>query len=590
MKRPIRWVLMLGALGALAMFVAACGSSSKSSSSSSTTSAAVAKGVKGGKLTVLAAADVDYIDPGQTYYTFGYMVNYAINRPLYSFKPDDALHPVNDTAVGPPLVSADGLTITVKIKPGIKYAPPVNRAMTTKDIKYAIERAFSANVPSGYAATYFGSIAGAPTKPTNGVKPISGITTPDDQTLVIKLSRPESAVVTGAMVMPITVPVPEEYAKPFDAKNPSTYDQYAAMNGPYMISNNSTTGELTGRKPGKSIDMVRNPNWVASTDYRPAYLDSIFVEEGNTDATVSSRRILNGQQLVNGDGAPPAPVLKQATQKFPDQLVLVPSGGTRYVAMNTSIKPFDNVNVRKAVVAAFDRNAMRLTRGGAIVGDIAWSYLPPNFPGFEESGGLKPPPEDDFLANPSGDMAVATKYMKMAGYPTGKYTGSEKFLTIATNADPGKQSAEVAQAQFAKLGFKLNFREVPQDTLYTKFCGVPKAAVVICPNVGWFKDFVDPESMIKPTFYGPAILAQGNVNWPQLNDPAVNKAIDAATPLPTGPGRNKAWADINKQIAALAPAIPWVWDKTPLIRSKDVVGVANEYATVWDLSFSSLTK
>src|SRR5665647_2794064 len=105
------------------------------------------------------------------------------------------------------------------------------------------------------------------------------------------------------------MPVPEVYAKSFDAKNPSTYDQYVAFSGPYMVKNNAQ-GKLVGRKPGKSIDMVRNPNWDAKTDYRPAYLDSIFVDEGNSDVTVASRRILNGTALMQGDGAPPAPVLK----------------------------------------------------------------------------------------------------------------------------------------------------------------------------------------------------------------------------------------------------------------------------------------
>lgn len=43
-------------------------------------------GKKGGVLTYLAAGDVDYLDPGQEYYTFGAMVTYATNRTLYSFK------------------------------------------------------------------------------------------------------------------------------------------------------------------------------------------------------------------------------------------------------------------------------------------------------------------------------------------------------------------------------------------------------------------------------------------------------------------------------------------------------------------------
>ena len=341
---------------------------------------------------------------------------------------------------------------------------------------------------------------------------------------------------------------------------------------------------------------MRNPSWEAKTDFRPAYLDSVNVDEGNSDATVASRRILNGSALVQGDGAPPAPVLKQAATRFKNQLVLVPAGGTRYVAMNTTIKPFDNVNVRKAVVAIFDRNAMRLTRGGPIVGDIAWRYIPPGIPGFDEAGGLNPPSDSkyDFLANPAGDPAVAKKYMlaaKAQGVPVsadGKYAGTQKLLMIATNADPGKKSAEVAANQFEKLGFKLNFREVTQDALYTKFCGVPKAQVAICPNVGFFKDFVDPESFINPTFNGEAILPANNTNWPQLNDPSINKAIDAAAILPPGSDRNKAFAKIDNDITLLAPAVPWLWDKTPLIESKDVQGVADNYSTVWNLGYTSL--
>src|ERR1700712_4377583 len=70
----------------------------------------------GGTLTMLASSDVDYLDPGHTYYTFGEMVTLATNRPLYSFKPDDALHPVPDLAADQPQVSADLKTVTIPIK------------------------------------------------------------------------------------------------------------------------------------------------------------------------------------------------------------------------------------------------------------------------------------------------------------------------------------------------------------------------------------------------------------------------------------------------------------------------------------------
>ena len=148
--------------------VAACGGKDHedgggASSSAKTSSAtAIKPGKPGGKLTVLWADDVDFLDPGLTYYTFGSMVQYAVNRTLYSYKPDDSEKPIPDLATGQPEISPDNKKITVHIKTGVKYAPPVNREVKAQDIKYAVERAFSKEVPSGYAGTYFNSIVGTP--------------------------------------------------------------------------------------------------------------------------------------------------------------------------------------------------------------------------------------------------------------------------------------------------------------------------------------------------------------------------------------------------------------------------------------------
>jgi peptide/nickel transport system substrate-binding protein len=604
MRRSVRWTLFASVIAALALFVAACGSSNDNNGGgSSTTKAAsggteIKQGKKGGTLTYITAGDVDYLDTGQTYYTFGYAVAYSTNRMLYSFKPDNSVTPVPDLATGPPEISSDNKTITVHIKTGVKYAPPVDRAVKAQDIKYAFERAFSKQVPSGYAGTYFSSIVGTPAKANTGdIKPISGIETPDDQTIVFHLKTPNAPMVSQALVMPITTPVPEEYAKKWDASTPSKFDQYQSFTGPYMVKNDPSTGKVTGRVPGKSISIVRNPNWDAKTDYRPAYLDAINIEEGNDDLATAARRALSGQSSICCDaGAPPAQVLKQAVQRQKDQVIFVPSGGTRYIAFNTTIKPFDNINVRKAIIAFSNRNALRLTRGGAILGDIATGWIPPGIPGFKEAGGLKQDTDLDYLKNPNGDPALAKKYMLAAKQQdpslqidaNGKWTGSEKVLTIATNADPGKKTAEVFQGQMEQLGFKLNFRIVPQDTLYTKFLSVPAQKVALGPNVGWFKDFSDPQSMLDATFNGNNILQQGNVNWPQLNVPAINNAMKSAAVVPVGTARNVAWAKINHMIAEQAPAIPYIWDKTALVASSNVVQVGNGYYTTQDLNYTSI--
>src|SRR5919107_5073591 len=189
MRRVRLSALLIGLIAILALVAAGCGGSDdEGSGSGDTGGTAPSKGKQGGDLTFLAAADVDYLDPGQSYYTFGYQVLYSTNRPLYSFAPGDE-EPQPDLADGDPQISDDKKEITVKIKTGVKYSPPVNREVKSEDVKYAFERAFSANVPSGYATSYFGDIVGAPSAPTKGIKPISGITTPDPQTIILKLKR-----------------------------------------------------------------------------------------------------------------------------------------------------------------------------------------------------------------------------------------------------------------------------------------------------------------------------------------------------------------------------------------------------------------
>jgi peptide/nickel transport system substrate-binding protein len=582
--------LLIGLIAILALVAAGCGGSDdEGGGSEDTGGSAPAEGKQGGDLTFLAAADVDYLDPGQSYYTFGYQVLYSSNRPLYSFAPGDE-EPQPDLADGEPQISDDKKTITVKIKPDVKYAPPVDRAVVADDVEYAIERAFSANVPSGYATSYFGDITGSPDEPSKGVKDIPGVTATDDTTIEIKLDRPVGESVAQALVMPITVPVPRDYAEKYDAKSPSEYDQYVAFTGPYMVKNDPSTGKVTGRDPGKRIELVRNPNWNKDTDFRPAYLDSITIEEGNDDLTVASRRTLSATEptMCCDSGQPPIPVLSRAIENNKEQLGRVSGGGTRWIALNTTKKPFDNINLRKAVIAGFDRDALRKTRGGDFIGPIAQGFIPPGIPGYEESGGDKGFEGIDYMANPKGDETVMKKYLDAAKAEGATPESGGELLTIATNADPGNQTAQVAQAQLNKMGFKLNYRKVPQDTLYTKFCSVPKSNYVICPNVGWFKDFTDPQSLLEPTFKGDAIKPQGNVNWSMLDNKEINDAMTKASLVEAGPERNQAWADVNKMIVEQAVAIPYVWDDNITLWSKDVEGAMNAYFSGPDFSFTTL--
>ena len=41
-------------------------------------------------------------------------------------------------------------------------------------------------------------------------------------------------------------------------------------------------------------------------------------------------------------------------------------------------------------------------------------------------------------------------------------------------------------------------------------------------------------------------------------------------------------------MTGLAPGIPWLWDKQPMLRSKDVNGVVSRSMATWDLTYTSL--
>jgi peptide/nickel transport system substrate-binding protein len=580
----MRMFVALAVAGALV--VAGCGGDDDSGDEKPSQKTSAPKGAKqGGDLTVLYAGDVDSMDPSVAYYQYSFMVHYALHRPLYSYKPDNPTTPVPDLAEAD--ISPDGKTVTVKIRAGVKFSPPVNREVTSDDVRYAIERAFTKRVAGPYVGAYLGDLEGLKAFQDGKAKSITGIETPDDRTIIFKLSRPRGAIVAGALSMPASSPVPREYARKYDKGAQSKYAQYVVTTGPYMVENNAQ-GRLTGYKPGREIRMVRNPNWDKSTDYKPAYMDSITIKEG-TEPDVGSRQILDGSKVVSGDFQLPAAVLARASRSARSQLVTTPpTGRFRYIALNNRVKPFDDVNVRKAVVAAFDREGLRQAFGGPITGDIPTHFIPPGQPGFEEAGG-KEGPGVDFLRNPKGDLNLAKDYMKKAGYESGMYDGPVKeFTAIGDNATQQERVSQAAVDEFKKLGFNVRLRSVSRDAMYTTYCQVPKKEPDICPSVGWLKDFADPEASLGAPFAGYNILDVGNSNFALLDDKAINAAMKKAEVINEPEERNKAWGEIDKMITEAAPGVPWLWDKQPMLQSKDVNGVVSVYNASWDLTYMSL--
>jgi len=136
--------------------------------------------------------------------------------------------------------------------------------------------------------------------------------------------------------------------------------------------------------------------------------------------------------------------------------------------------------------------------------------------------------------------------------------------------EPVLVDAQVFEQALLDLGFKARLKLVDSSVMYTRFCALPRARVNACPNVGWIRDFADPQTVLDVAFNGAYVMPENNPNWPQLRDPAIDRAMARAELTVGTQARAKAWAQIDRMIVATAAAIPWLWDKEPNLYAKNV--------------------
>ena len=218
----------------------------------------------------------------------------------------------------------DGKTLTVRIRRGVRFGPPVNREVTSRDVKYAIERGFNPNVANPYASTYYGDVVGAD-RADGG--PIAGIETPDDHTLVFRLTSPTAsllaqstrAAAVGARPARVREAARREERRPSTATTSSRPAR--------TCSRPTATARVLGEGyvPGRSVRLVRNPNWDAASDDRPAYLDAIEWRIGGSTG-VSGRQVLDGEAWCSATRRRPRSS-SAPTRSARDQIFFSPGAG-----------------------------------------------------------------------------------------------------------------------------------------------------------------------------------------------------------------------------------------------------------------------
>ena len=546
----------------------------------------------GGVLRILATGEPDHLDP-----TTGAMVNTnnylrAVSRQLVSYESSNdeavALTPVGDLATEVPQPTDDGLTYTFTLRQGANWdAPTGPRQITAADMERGMKRQCNP-VLGAFALSYYtllidgmaefcdGFAKVEPTAPAlkayMEANDISGIETPDDQTVVFHLKEKAGDFVymlslANAAAAPVEVldyiPDSPEYRENFIASGPYTIGEYV---------------------PDTTIRLVRNPAWNAESDpLRAAYVDEIEITMGlQADAIM--------QQLQSGDGdlaydinIPPA-ILAMLTAQGDEKLVPISAGNTNFLFINTvsdnNKGALKDLRVRQALNYAVDKAAIVQQWGGPTVAE------PVN--GIFGTGVLGHHAFDLYpSADAKGDPEKAKALLAEAGFPDGltlKMPYRNKDLEVAT--------AQTLQASLARAGITLELIPVTAADYYSKFMTNPantKDGIWDIAPVGWTPDWVGgaARSVFQPQFTYDGTNHQ-TYNYTDYNNADANalaaQAINATTPEETA----TLWGQVDEMVMADAPVVPLIANKNPRYHSEAVqnyriyaLGVEGDWTNIW---------
>ncbi len=216
MRKAVR---MAAVIAVLAIIAAACSDSGtpENSPSGATGGAEIQAG---GTLHLAQTSDVaSAFDPQKEYYqtTWEYY-RCCLVRTLLSTEAvpveDGGGELKPDLATDLPTVSDDGLTYTFTIKPGIMYAPPLQDVeITAQDFIRALERESDPKASAGGYPFYYSVIEGFDDYGAGKADAISGLSAPDDHTLIVKITDPAGDL-PWRFTMPATAPIPPNPADP----------------------------------------------------------------------------------------------------------------------------------------------------------------------------------------------------------------------------------------------------------------------------------------------------------------------------------------------------------------------------------------
>jgi len=555
----LRPTLLLGAaLLAITSTAVACGGDDGGSGTSS--AAFDPKTCQGGTLTVLNQSGLAKFDPATLYTSGGGALPTLVYRTLTTRQRvagEAGTKPVPDLATDLGTPSDDAKTWKYTLRDGLRFDD--GTPITSKDVKYGIERSFSPDLPGGAPYLHDWLVDAAGYKgPYKGGADLKSIETPDDKTIVFKLRQPHGDFPYLATATQFA-PVPK-------AKDTGTkYQNAPVSSGPYKVEKY----EL-----GKKLVLVRNTYWSRDLDkQRLACPDRIEVTAGLDTSVIN-------QRLASSAGADSRAITTD-TSAGPQQLAQLGGdpalakrvsrgifGETKYIAFDTTKKPFNDIRVRQAVAYAVNRQSVVNAVGGSALASPATTFLP-------EGKAFGQQPYDYFPAGESGNPAKAKELLAQAGYPNGLKTD-----LAFPNWDSdlyGPKVAAAVQDALKQAGITVNPKSYSEED-YRTITGKPATQPALSLQ-SWGADWPAGGPFLIPIYDGRQILKDGgNYNLAQLNDPAVNKEIDEINKITDLAQAAPRWGALDATVGKQATLVPLIHPKTVALFGKSV---KNTYTDEW---------
>ena len=415
-------------------------------------------------------------------------------------------------------VTDEGRTYTFHLRPSARFGN--GRAVTSRDFVWSWERMLNPRrVPSPGADNYR-LIDGYDDLREGRAQHLRGLTTPDDRTLVVRLSGPDRTFL-HALALRFAAVVPRESV---EALGDARYGTEGVGAGPFLVEH---------WEPGFRITFRRNPYY---WDPERPRVDGVIFEV-SIARHLQFMRFLSGElELAHNYSLSAADYLWIGRQTaWRPYLQRTPMATIGAFMMNTEMRPFDNVHVRRAVTFAIDRDALCRARNYRI--QPAWGLLPPSIPGHR-----------DALPNAQRfDPAEARREMALAGYPNGYPDEVELWIG---EGEAGLVYGQLIQADLARIGLRVRIKQA-SGAVYYGALGRP--GTVPMGFTGWQMDYPDPANFIEPSFHSRNIQPENSANHAFYRNAAFDALVDRARVEPDRARRIAMYQEAEQMLLRDAP-------------------------------------